>query len=125
MVIEEVGSKKIQLSKSVFGHTFLIHGDDLLNITSIEEAQSRLALFKDFEGTTPRLDSDTLVLFKINDSGRIGLCSPIKTNPPRGYGFSQGGITGGGSREWLINPGTKDQLGIYNIQLIPLSNMGK
>jgi hypothetical protein len=29
MAIEEAGSKKIPLSKSAFGHTFLIHGEDL------------------------------------------------------------------------------------------------
>jgi len=102
------------------GEVFISAAEDLAGIGTVAGAQRRLALFKDAAGTVPSMSGDTLVTFRIRDINKVGLRSPIQTVPPRGYGFVPGGRTGGGAREWLINNGTADELGIYDIQLTPL-----
>ena len=99
---------------------FVTAMDDLSAITTRKGAQKRLSLFSDYAGTDPSLAGDMVVQFKVQDLNAIGLRSPIETNPVRGYGFTHGGRTGGGAREWLFNNGTADELGIYDINLMPL-----
>ena len=91
--------------------------DDLTGITTRRGAQSRLALFTDVAGTKPDLAGDVIVKFRIKDIQKVGLRSPTEFGKLRNYGFTPGGRTGGGAREWLINNGTKGELGIYDIIL--------
>jgi len=96
---------------------FVGAADDLAKVASVANAQKRLSLFTNYAGTTPNLAGDVVVTFKVRDLYSIGLRSPIETAPARGYGFTQGGATGGGAREWLFNNGTASELGIYDIYL--------
>jgi len=94
--------------------------DDLADISTRLGAQQKLTLFDDFDATIPNLDGDTVVTFQINDLFRVGIRSPTEFDAPRGYGFQYGGKTKEEAREWLIDNGNASDLGIYNIQLLPL-----
>jgi len=101
---------------------FIGAAKDLEGIDTVQQAQERLSLFNDVEGTKPNLGGDVVVKFKIADEYSVGLRTPIETNPARGYGFKQGGQTEGAAREFNINNGTAEELGIYDIELIELEN---
>jgi len=96
---------------------FVGAAEDLMRVTTVREAQSRLSLFANEAGTLPNLAGDAVVTFRLRDITRVGLRSPIETSPPRGYGFVHGGRTGGGAREWLFNNGTASQLGAYDLRI--------
>jgi hypothetical protein len=100
---------------------FVGAADDMAGITSVGGGQQRLALFSDYAGNVPKLTGDALVTFKVRNLTGVGLRSPLETVPPRGFGFTPGGRTGGDAREWLFNNGTSSELGIYDIFVTPLN----
>ena len=79
-----------------------------------------MSLFRDIEGRLTDTSGDVMVKFKLREVEKVGIRSPIETIPPRGYGFKPGGRTAGGAREWIINNGTANELGAYEIEIIPL-----
>ncbi|MEO0336665.1 MAG: hypothetical protein AAF202_09730, partial [Pseudomonadota bacterium] len=86
---------------------FITAADDLAGITRGEDLAKRLSLYTNRQGTTLRPlvpGQDVIVEFNFKGSIETGLRSPIELpNNLREYGFSPGGRTGGGAREWLID----------------------
>jgi len=125
-VMPERFAKAFRDGKGTIGggnEVFVTSADDLAGLTTIKGTQQRLSLFSDELGTVPNLGSDYLVTFRVKNltgTNGVGLRTPIETSPPRGWGFIQGGKTGGGAREFFFNNGTADDLGIYDIILTPL-----
>jgi hypothetical protein len=90
--------------------------DDILGINTQSGMQLRLSLYSDYNATISSY-TDSVVTFKIKNLNNVGLRSPIETVPPRGYGYVYGGRTRGLAREWIINNGTAEELGIFNIRI--------
>jgi RHS repeat-associated protein len=94
---------------------FIGAGEDMMGVKTIKEAQTKFALFRDKAGTTPSLDGDALITFRLRDTSKV--TCPIEKLGGRGYGFTPGGHTGGGVREWVIQNGTAADLGAYDIHI--------
>lgn len=65
---------------------FVTAFSELKDVKTREDAQKKLALFKDKDATVPNLDGDVIVKFEVLDMTRIGISTPIETIPTeRGY----------------------------------------
>jgi hypothetical protein len=105
---------------------FVGAGEDLFSVSTRSQAQQRLSLFRDFEGSVPNTAGDAIVQFKLNDLSGLatpierGVVSPYGPVQPRGYGFKQGGTTAGNAREWVIQNGTAEEIGAHSFRVIYL-----
>ncbi|RUO76544.1 hypothetical protein CWI84_11685 [Idiomarina tyrosinivorans] len=103
---------------------FVTSSDALKSTNTSREAQEKLSLYTDYEGTVPNTAGDVVVEFTLKDPTKAEIRTPIETDPPRGFGFVQGGSTKGGAPEWNINNGTADEVGATDIIVRPLDGNG-
>jgi hypothetical protein len=87
--------KKGQGALSGGTEAWITAADDLAGISTVEGAAKRLTLVD--EAGNLRLASDAVVIFRIKNLSN--LASPYNRSNP---GFVNGGLTGGGAREWLV-----------------------
>ncbi|QVK18249.1 hypothetical protein KHQ81_00590 [Mycoplasmatota bacterium] len=83
---------------------FITAADDLAGINTIEGAAKRLTLLE--PSGALRLDGNAIVEFRLKSVK--GIRSPYNRTYP---GFINGGLTGGGAREWIVDSGVQ----IYDV----------
>ena len=101
---------------------FVTAAEDVAGLTTRKALQERLSLFSDRGATVPNTSGNAVVRFTIPNPGKARLRSPVQTRPARGFGFVHGGRTRGGAREFLVNNGTAGELGLEDLEILPLGD---
>ncbi len=94
---EAIANKGALVGKDEF---WVTAADDMSGISSAQDAAERLTLI-DSNGAL-RTNGNAILNFELN--GTSGISSPINRI---NSGFVQGGLTGGGAREWILAGGTQ------------------
>lgn len=94
---EAIANKGALVGKNEF---WLTAADDMSGITTTQGAAEKLILI-DSNGAL-RTNGDAILSFELGATN--GIASPVNRI---NSGFVQGGLTGGGAREWILPGGTQ------------------